>query len=40
MSTPFLDRLFARGLAVDLGTANTLIYVQDRGVVLRRQVGS
>lgn len=36
MSTPFLDRLFARGLAVDLGTANTLIYVQDRGVVLNQ----
>ena len=25
---------FRRGLAVDLGTANTLVYLQGRGIVL------
>ena len=27
--------LFSSDLAIDLGTANTLIYVKDRGIVLR-----
>ena len=26
--------LFSRDLGIDLGTANTLVYVKDRGVVL------
>ena len=33
----FLSRLFKFGsqnMAIDLGTANTLVYVQDRGIVL------
>ncbi len=30
----FLTRYFSTDLAIDLGTANTLIYVRDRGVVL------
>jgi rod shape-determining protein MreB and related proteins len=34
MSTPLIGKLFARNLAVDLGTANTQIYIHDRGVVL------
>jgi rod shape-determining protein MreB and related proteins len=32
--TPFFGRLFQQSIAVDLGTANTLIYLRDRGVVL------
>ena len=27
-------RYFSTDLAIDLGTANTLIYVRDRGIVL------
>ena len=27
-------RYFSSDLAIDLGTANTLIYVRDRGIVL------
>src|SRR5262245_55105171 len=34
MLTNFLSRMFSRDLAVDLGTANTLVYVQGEGVVL------
>jgi len=30
----FLTRYFSTDLAIDLGTANTLIYVRDRGIVL------
>ena len=29
--------LFSRDLGIDLGTANTLVYVKDRGVVLSEQ---
>ncbi|WDD91721.1 rod shape-determining protein [Burkholderia sp. FERM BP-3421] len=36
MSTPLLGRLFAHNIAVDLGTASTLIYVHNRGVVLNQ----
>ncbi len=34
MSDPWLSSLVGRDMAVDLGTANTLIYVRGRGVVL------
>ena len=36
MFGPFsaLMGLFSRDLGIDLGTANTLVYVKDRGVVL------
>ena len=30
----FLGSYFSTDLAIDLGTANTLIYVRDRGIVL------
>ncbi len=30
----FLSRMFARDLAIDLGTANTLVYAQGEGIVL------
>ena len=30
----FLSKYFSNDLAIDLGTANTLIYVRDRGIVL------
>ncbi|HRM21825.1 MAG TPA: rod shape-determining protein, partial [Neisseria sp.] len=30
----FLTRYFSNDLAIDLGTANTLIYVRDKGIVL------
>ena len=30
----FLSRYFSNDLAIDLGTANTLIYAQDRSIVL------
>jgi rod shape-determining protein MreB len=36
-ATMFLNRLFkltSRGMAIDLGTANTVVYVRDRGIVL------
>ncbi|WP_420958927.1 rod shape-determining protein [Burkholderia gladioli] len=36
MSTPILGRLFANNVAVDPGTASTLIYTQERGVVLNQ----
>src|SRR4026209_1184978 len=29
----------ARDLAIDLGTANTLVYMKGRGIVLNRQTG-
>jgi rod shape-determining protein MreB len=32
--TLMFSSLFGRGLAVDLGTANTLVYAQGRGIVL------
>src|SRR3989442_1076931 len=35
MALRFLFRRFSRNLGVDLGTANTLIYVQGEGIVLR-----
>ena len=34
MNEPFYARLLGRDMAVDLGTANTLVYVRGRGVVL------
>ena len=34
MTTRSLTRLFSSDLAVDLGTANTLVYVQGKGIVL------
>lgn len=36
MSTPILGRLFANNVAVDPGTASTLIYTQERGIVLNQ----
>lgn len=30
-----LDRFFARDMGIDLGTANTLVYVKGKGIVLR-----
>ena len=30
----FLTRYFSNDLAIDLGTANTLIYIKGRGIVL------
>ncbi|WP_280529116.1 rod shape-determining protein [Burkholderia perseverans] len=36
MSTPMLGRLFSNDVAVDPGTASTLIYTQERGVVLNQ----
>ncbi|TKC88645.1 rod shape-determining protein [Trinickia terrae] len=34
--TPFFGRLFQQSVAVDLGTANTLIYLRDKGIVLNQ----
>ena len=31
----YLSRLFSRDIGIDLGTANTLVYVRGRGIVLR-----
>jgi rod shape-determining protein MreB len=31
----FLSRWFSNDIGIDLGTANTLVYVRDRGIVLR-----
>ena len=31
----FLSRFNSQDIAIDLGTANTLVYVKDKGVVLR-----
>src|SRR3984885_8539961 len=31
----FLSGLFSNDIGIDLGTANTLVYVRDRGIVLR-----
>ena len=31
----FFSRLFSRDIGIDLGTANTLVYVRNKGVVLR-----
>ncbi|CAJ3381627.1 rod shape-determining protein MreB [Burkholderia pseudomallei] len=36
MAAPFLGRFFAHNVAVDPGTASTLIYVRNRGVVLNQ----
>ena len=30
----FLTRYFSNDLAIDLGTANTLIYIRNKGIVL------
>ncbi len=30
-----LDKLFSNDIGIDLGTANTLVYVRDKGIVLR-----
>jgi rod shape-determining protein MreB len=30
-----LKSLFSNDIGIDLGTANTLVYVRDRGIVLR-----
>ena len=38
----FLDPLlgiFSNDLAIDLGTANTLVYVKGKGIVLERTLG-
>jgi rod shape-determining protein MreB len=32
---PFFSRFFSRNIGIDLGTANTLVYVKGKGVVLR-----
>ena len=32
---PSLFRFFSNDLAIDLGTANTLVFVADRGIVVR-----
>ena len=34
MLDAFLGR-FSRDIGIDLGTANTLVYVKDKGIVLR-----
>ena len=34
MSMQFLSKLFSTDIAIDLGTANCLVYVRDVGVVL------
>lgn len=31
----FLTKYFARNIGIDLGTANTLVFVKGRGIVLR-----
>ncbi|HHU76192.1 MAG TPA: rod shape-determining protein, partial [Firmicutes bacterium] len=31
----FFSRFFSRNIGIDLGTANTLVYVRGKGVVLR-----
>jgi rod shape-determining protein MreB len=31
----FFSSLFSNDIGIDLGTANTLVYVRDRGIVLR-----
>ena len=36
MSEPFYAGLIGRDMAIDLGTANTVVYVRGRGVVARR----
>ena len=35
----YLGGLGGRDMAVDLGTANTLVYVRGRGIVLSRALG-
>ena len=30
---------FGRDMAIDLGTANTLVYVRGKGIVLNEQIG-
>ena len=34
MSTQFLAKMFSAYIGIDLGTANCLVYVRDRGIVL------
>ena len=34
MSTQFLAKMFSAYIGIDLGTANCLVFVRDRGVVL------
>ena len=36
----FLSKYFSNDLAIDLGTANTLIYVRGQGIVLARSTPS
>ena len=31
---PFLPGLFSSDMAIDLGTANTLVYIRGKGIVL------
>ena len=39
MSETSSPSIMGRDMAVDLGTANTLVYVRGRGIVLERAVG-
>ena len=39
MNEPWYSPVIGRDMAVDLGTANTLVYVRGRGIVLERAVG-
>jgi rod shape-determining protein MreB len=34
MILPFISGLFSRDLAIDLGTANTLVYMKEKGIIL------
>ena len=34
----FLGGLFSSDMAIDLGTANTLVYVKDQGIVLKMRL--
>src|SRR5580700_6346303 len=34
MNLPALSALFSRDLAIDLGTANTLVFARDQGIVV------
>ena len=33
-SEPFWNKFFANDIAIDLGTANTLVYVKGRGILI------
>ena len=39
VSEPWYSSIVGRDMAVDLGTANTLVYVRGRGIVLERALG-